>query len=514
MKFLKKIDKKFLLWSVLILILFGLSRFLYLGARAAHHDEGMLAYFAYQLASSGDYTYTPQIHGPILFYLTALVFKIFHTLEAIRVSTAVCGVILGLSAFLYFKKESKVTAIAIALVFLTSPFLTYYSRFLVHTAIVILFHFCFVLSIRNFFRYLKPLDLFASALFLALAFGTSETSYIFVAIFVLFVPVYFLLNRVSFLEKWTKLRKFLRQNIFDVFSAILVFAIAWLLIYSVGLLNLESLRISLPNPFSEDYGLGFWLKQHPVKLGGQPWFYYLMLSFVYELISLFAFLFFLPDVIKKRRPFELFLAWWTIASFIGFSWAGEKFPWLFLPSLLPLAFAAGYFISKRISDLGLTLKIILLVLFLWTSFVCVRLNFFYHNDTRELPVYVQTPKEFEAIEKEMLSKCEGLQTDCILIDPKITWPLSWDLYGSSRLEEFGGDYNVPDGTKYVLMSFETNLPKVFENGWNKKPVQLRDWWVPLKCREVECIPDYIKYFFSRAIWNEKGGFNINLIEKE
>ena len=509
----KKLNNWYLLISIVIFALLILSRFLYIGWRPAHHDEGMLAYFAYQLAYSKDYVYTPQIHGPVLFYLTALVFRLTLFKGALRVSMAVCGVILGSVSLLFFRKESKKIAVSIAGLILVSPLLTYYSRFLVHTGIVVLFNVCFILFFRNFWRNFKPLNLYLSALFLALAFGTSETSYIFCAIGVAFIPILFLLNRPVFLERWVMFVAFLKKNIFDLLSAILIFLIAWLLIYSVGLTNLESLKISLPNPFDTYYGLGFWLAQHKVRLGGQPWFYYLILSFVYELPATLSFLYFIPRIIKNRRPFELFLAWWTIGTFVGFSWAGEKFPWLFVPSLIAITFTSGYYIGKYWSELSKYFKIALLVLVVWTAFISVKLNFFNSDNTAELPVYVQTPRSFEKLEDKMKNTCQGKNKDCVLIDPKITWPLSWDFNDNGRLEEFSAESNLQN-TNFALVSPESNQD-AFDLGWKKETVQLRDWWVPDKCGlKAKCIGEYLDYFINRKIWSPKGGFDILLFTRE
>ena len=515
MKLIKKINLKFVLISVLILALFVLSRFLFLGARPVHHDEGMLSYFAYQLTASKSYIYTPQIHGPILFYLTALVFKFSVSSAAVRVSTALCGIVLGLIALLGFRKESPRTAYAVAAMFLISPSLIYFSRFLVHTSIVIIFNLAFVLSLRNFFKTFKPLHLFLSAGFLALAFGTSETSYIFVAITVAFIPILFLLNKKSFLEYWKKFCSYARVNLFDIFSAILIFAIMWLLVYSVGLTNIESLKISLPNPFSPGNGLGFWLSQHKVQLGGQPWFYYLLLSLVYEIVALFGFLIYLPRVFKQKKPFELFLVWWTVGSFIGFSWAGEKFPWLFLPSLLPLVLSSGYFIGKYWQDTKRYLQIILAVLALWTVFVAIRLNYVGSYDTRELLVYVQTPKSFEEVEQGIKQKCQGQGVECVVVDAKITWPLAWDFNGMNRLEDFSQSSQIQaDLTKYILVEPNSVVPDYINDNYTKTSVQLRDWWVPDKYKDLSSISDSLNYFVTRRIWNDKGGYNIDLYEKK
>ena len=49
-------------------------RFIALGERAFHHDESQDAYFSYLFRQTGDYEYNPLLHGPLRFYLTALMY--------------------------------------------------------------------------------------------------------------------------------------------------------------------------------------------------------------------------------------------------------------------------------------------------------------------------------------------------------------------------------------------------------------------------------------------------------
>lgn len=135
-------------------------------------------------------------------------------------------------------------------------------------------------------------------------------------------------------------------------------------------------------------GLAYWLgSQQEYARGDQPWYYYLMLMSLYEPLALFGslaatvYLFTrgvrlhrqkepfsdqaassssagvetvdltpdeaAPHLSVAGRPatalFPLFLAFWFLCSFVAFSWAGEKMPWLnshiALPANLLLAWA-------------------------------------------------------------------------------------------------------------------------------------------------------------------------------
>ncbi|MBI20902.1 MAG: hypothetical protein CL780_01480 [Chloroflexi bacterium] len=151
--------------------------------------------------------------------------------------------------------------------------------------------------------------------------------------------------------------------------------------------------------------LGYWLAQHEVSRGSQPWYYYIFLSSIYEFIPLFfsvcfiiyslfkstikstiifltgiviffliflllllqfnefpsflvkmleiigyVFLLALPFTTKMSK-FLKFIFFWFIASFIFYTLAGEKMPWLQVHLTIPAIFLTGILISKIFSPL-------------------------------------------------------------------------------------------------------------------------------------------------------------------
>ncbi|MCL5795521.1 MAG: TIGR03663 family protein [Patescibacteria group bacterium] len=517
MKQLNQKNKRNLNLYLLIILAIGLlaviARFLFLNYRPLHHDEGMLAYFAWDLAKYAKYTYTPQIHGPILFYVQAIIFNIFgDSSAAVKMGPAIFGVILALIPFIFTKTLGKKRAIFISLLLLISWMFLYYSRFLVHTSLVVVFWFLVVFNLRDFFLHLKPINLYLTALFLALAFGTSETSYIFIAVLLSFILPFFIFNRAQFFEYSKKFIQFVRRDPLVIINCLLMIILIWVIIYSVGFTNLKSLIISLPNPFDKQSGLGFWLAQHPVRLGGQPWYYYLILTIVYEPLALLACiwgLFYLP---KNRSIFYLFLCWWTILTFLGFSIAGEKFPWLYLPSLLPLTIFAGYYLGGVWQKIKFFSKFLWLILIIFTMFISIHLVFFNSYNTKELAVYVQTPKYAEDRIMAVKKQCLGTK-DCVAIDSSISWPLSWHLKDMSSLI-YPQDISSNTNSKYIFVG-QDNLAKIhLDNNWKQESFYLRDWWVPQTCLKSDCINKFLKYFLFRQAWNSQGGYTVYLFSRQ
>ena len=82
--------------------------------------------------------------------------------------------------------------------------------------------------------------------------------------------------------------------------------------------------------------LGYWLAQQPVSRGEQPWYYFFVLVPIYE---------FLPWVIAvgagayyaiRGDKFTRFLVFWALATFVAYTFAAEKMPWLLVNVTLPL----------------------------------------------------------------------------------------------------------------------------------------------------------------------------------
>ena len=500
----------------LVLVLLAVAtRFILLGLRPIHHDEGMLSYFAWQLAEGRGYSYTPQIHGPVLFYLQAVFFKFLGTGDSVtRVSTALFGLVLAVLPLAFYKKVGKKRAIVISFLVISSPLLTYFSRFLVHTGLVVVTNFIAVLSLWLLVKNRRSVYIYIFSLALALAFGISETSYIFLASIALFVPFYFLINRKNFQSHSRRVKLFFMENYLDFISAALVFVLSWILIYSVGLTNSKSLLLSLPNPLNTQGGLGFWLAQHGNKLGGQPWFYYLMLFVIYEpIVLLGGFLAAIESARRRGGVLQVFVVFLSFASLAGYSIAGEKFPWLILPTLMLFVLAAGLYFGRNFTRSKLAVQITLVILGLFTLFNNFRLNFINPADTRELATYVQTPNSFREIVDRVRSGCEGRGEDCVIIDSEISWPLSWDFRNISRLDFLTSKSGISDNTRYVFAN-EDKAEKLNDIRFTQKKILLRDWWVPSVCRKTSCTDKYLKYFLNREIWGLKGGYEIILLERK
>ncbi|MCC6261071.1 MAG: TIGR03663 family protein [Anaerolineales bacterium] len=135
--------------------------------------------------------------------------------------------------------------------------------------------------------------------------------------------------------------------------------------------------------------LGYWIVQQDVNRGSQPWFYYLLVQIpVYEFLPALGFILALfigvPKLIKvsklsleetnleetnleetneesvyeisnaqlseQKNFFNTFslLAYWSVMSFIAFTFAGERMPWLTVHMTLPLILITGWALGQII----------------------------------------------------------------------------------------------------------------------------------------------------------------------
>ena len=118
-----------------------------------------------------------------------------------------------------------------------------------------------------------------------------------------------------------------------------IFYGVWLLLYTTFFTNMVGLGSGMWQ------SLGYWLAQQGVNRGTQPWYYYFVITPIYEMLP---FLFSLVAVVYyviRGSSFTRFLAYWVVLTFILYTVAGEKMPWLLVNVALPMIVLSGKFIG-------------------------------------------------------------------------------------------------------------------------------------------------------------------------
>ena len=188
-------------WEKTIYIIFAVvaivSRFAALGTRVMSHDESLHTQFSYQFYNGDGYQHTPLMHGPFLFHITALVYWLLGDSDfTARLPVAILGVVLVLMPYFLRRPLGQVGALFTSFLFLISPYITYYSRYIRHDIYIIVWSLIVFIAIWHFLGERKDKYLWWFAGGLALMFSTKEVAFIYVAIFGSYVAIRLLVQIV------------------------------------------------------------------------------------------------------------------------------------------------------------------------------------------------------------------------------------------------------------------------------------------------------------------------------
>ena len=414
-------------WALLVAIAL-LLRLLDLGARPFHHDESQAAFYALRYHEVHDYRYNPLLHGPWQFTLGAATYALAGVSDfTARLGAALMGTVLVGLSFFARRVLGSVAAFAAGVALAISPAVLYYSRFDredIHIATLTL---AVVVVAARFLEHPRAWHPVAAGLLLAGTLTVKESGLFFGALGVLFVVAVLSWPRARApvaraaraLPGWTWI------------AALGAFAALYALLFS----SLGAHPAGIWDGIYE--GPRYWLEQHGVGRGGERWFYYLLLLTGYEwpLAALGV----IGAVAALRRPalITTFAVVWFVASLLFYSWARERFPWLVLHPLVPLALLAGLGVQAiwaappgRARVAGLAL-VAVGTLFLAAS--SLRVNALRPSDPRELLVSTQTAPQAEHVRDVVLAldadaRAAGGRPISVLVDAQTTGGFPWAWY--------------------------------------------------------------------------------------
>ncbi len=245
---------------VVIFLLAMFTRFYDLGDRVMSHDESLHTVFSNNLYERGAFEHSPMMHGPVLFHFTALSYALFGVNDfSARIYTAVLGVAIVMFPLLLRRWLGRTGAVLASVMFLLSPLMLYYSRYIRHdmpsilSALIMFWAaMMYISGPPNQKRRAHWLYILAAAMLWNL--GSKETAFIYVALFGLFLTLYWL-ARVA-------------QNVYNldgrpIFNTLIiagslagVASLAMIVVFSIALQHQPTLTDRL-NFLSEQTGLLF-----------------------------------------------------------------------------------------------------------------------------------------------------------------------------------------------------------------------------------------------------------------
>ncbi|MBI3159458.1 MAG: TIGR03663 family protein [Chloroflexi bacterium] len=196
-------------WETLIFLLIlaaaAVTRFYDLEARVMSHDESLHTYFSWVLYKGNGFAHTPLMHGPLQFHLIAFTYWLFGDNDfTARIPVVVFSIAsVGFVWWGFRRYLGRIGALAAALLFVISPFMLYYGRYVRNESYVVLFG---LLTLWAALRYLDTGDLrytYWVTLATVLHFAAKETSFIYTAQLMFFLGLLFLyqVNR----RRWQKI---------------------------------------------------------------------------------------------------------------------------------------------------------------------------------------------------------------------------------------------------------------------------------------------------------------------
>ena len=494
--------------SCLIILMAVLLRFVNLGAKPFHHDESILGYFSWILFKHGAYQYHPLSHGPLLYYLTALSYKLFSVFDAsARVMPALFGG--GLVGLLYLLRPylRLKTVYLLMVLAATSPLLVYVSRFARPDMINLFFTLLLIVSTLNYVTWQRPAWIYGVLISLAFSYTNHELTYITTGIWLLsLVGLLLSLDR----QKRRALLLALHRDRWHLGLALTISLLVMSLLFSSFGRFPEGLSRALPNPNDQNSALGYWITQHGVQRGSQPIYYYLLLLPLYEIIIFILGTIGMIRGIFSRSALWRFISIWALLSLTIYSIAGERMPWLTVHTLLPLLLTTGFLIDHYWPKVREKPRIVAVGVFaltlMMTTYNMYRLSFINPSNPIELAVYVQT----QPIVKETAEKLTSANPrPTITLGPDLSWPLTWYLRDAPQ--NYTAHLSTPPTDWAIYSTNEAEANQAAKYYQTARRLPFRSWWIPKE--SWPGITPLLRYYFFRQTWSELGSYDLLLFSQ-
>ena len=376
-------------------------RLVELAERPFHHDESIDAWYSWQFLEGTFEGYDPVYHGPLRFYLTAGLFWVFgesHTTA--RMVAVLAGVAMIVLPWFLRRSLGPVVTLCASAVLAFSPIALYMTRLGREDSLTASITLAMVVVAVRFLDRPRLLLPAVFALLLAAGFAVKETTFIVVFIFGGFLlallgeqaarqafpadpdgdpgaasgwswmlPAGLIPMGIAFgVSAYYDAEVFVTLGVYGVLMAMVVLMLAspaqiwdlpvvraarrvpgwgWVLAAAVFLFFFAlwftvffTNSAGFMDGFTE--GITYWRGEQDTNRGSEPWHYYLYTVGLYEYLVCILAVVGTIHVFRNPTFVGKFMVWTAVASWFSYSWASERFPWLALHILVPMAFLAGY----------------------------------------------------------------------------------------------------------------------------------------------------------------------------
>jgi len=526
---------------LLLILATAFTRFYQLNLKLFHHDEAIHAWFSYELLTKGTWAYDPMYHGPILYFITSGMFRLFGDTDLVgRFVPALLGVLIVVLVYFIYRlgyldqRQSLVAGLLIML----SPDLVYFSRFLRHDIFMLFFTLLLVVALLYYLERKQFRFAALAAVAAALALSCKEE-----------MPLILILFGAYFLYLVVRKRLPLPATkiwVRDLALSVLIIAGIMAVLYSFFGIHLDTLWTGPVKAIEH------WLSMHgQQRLGGPPYFYVLLFG-LYEvpivilaaasaisfavlrlrqrakarLESVSAEIDELAGVQSVSRPvrvfdrrdeFFKFCLVWMAGTMVMYGYIGEKVPWLIIQQLLPMCLAASWCLRKKAPEERLVRHDAwkyVTVAFLIISIVVPVYGFglgyttyhvqFDRKDISEPIVQVQNSEDLRGVFRDLNN------ADKVVIASQNYWPLPWYYRGDrwDKIQFYGNkiDENAVISSDADVVLTDSGQSYDSLPGYEKRTVKLNYWfsWYDNQNRVVE-------YYFNRD--GKLGSMNLDVFTK-
>ena len=493
-------------------------RLIQLGEKPLHHDESVHAWIAWLLYTGEGYRYDPTYHGPFQFVLYAASYFLFGVGDtAVRAFPVLIGA--GITLLPWFLRDQlgRTAALTASFLLAISPSYLYFSRFTREDITVAAITLGLIVLV---FRFLAaPRRWHPAAIFglLALSFATKETTYISVFIagtfFVAATAIELVRTRRSPRSRAIILPALRAPGAAGWAWAATAFALVFTVLFTTFLFNPQGLRDGLTD------SLEYWLSQHEVQRGGQPWFYYLVLLPLYELPIVVLGIVGVAVALRRRTLLRLFLVYDFVLSLVVYSWAGERMPWLILHPLLPLILLAGIGAEatwsaarghRRTKFVAIGASVIGLAVLVHGA---TAVAYDHPADPAEPLVFTQNSTDVlgvrnavRAIDRQVMSTTGEHARIVADSSGGVSWPWAWyfrDL--PVQHADMAGSPDLSGADVVLVVDWNDDRVRPLLRDYARTRFRLREWWVidygAARPRSVW------RWFLEREPWGERGSLN-------
>ncbi len=189
---LPAITNEVAIFTLIILVAFA-TRFYNLGARVMSHDESLHTYFSWLFYKGHGYQHNPMMHGPLQFHLIALSYFLFGASDfTARIPAALFGIATIAMAWYWRRYLGKTGGLIAGILMVISPMMLFYCRYVREDSYAVFSGVLMLYAILRYFETGTRKYLYLLAIALMIHFIDKETSFMYAAMLLLFLAIYFI----------------------------------------------------------------------------------------------------------------------------------------------------------------------------------------------------------------------------------------------------------------------------------------------------------------------------------